>query len=119
MQAELELPFPVLSDVDAVATRAFGLLHARGGPGGKDVALPAHVLLDAEMTIRWRHVAHRIQERPRPADVLAQIERLSAPWGRPLCGPAHHRWRAHAASRRGGVPSPPANPQSWTHAASA
>jgi peroxiredoxin len=78
MRAELGLPFPMLSDVGAVATRAFGLLHVRGGPGGKDVALPAHVLLDRDLAIRWRHVAHRIQERPHPADVLVQIERLPA-----------------------------------------
>jgi peroxiredoxin len=75
MRDELDLPFEVLSDPRAEATRAFGLLHAGAGPGGKDVALPAQVLLDRDLRILWRHVAHRIQDRPAPRDVLAAIER--------------------------------------------
>lgn len=76
LEAGDDLPFRVLSDPDAGVARAYGLLHARGGPGGKDVALPAHVLLGRDRRIAWRHVAHRIQDRPSPADVLAALDAL-------------------------------------------
>ena len=75
LKKELDLPFDVRSDAGAKAAKAFGLLHAGGGPGGKDVALPAQVLLDGDLRILWRHVAHRIQDRPAPRDVLLAIER--------------------------------------------
>lgn len=71
-----DLPFRVLSDPEARVARAYGLLHAHGGPGGGDVALPAHVLLGRDRRIAWRHVAHRIQDRPAVADVLAAIDAL-------------------------------------------
>lgn len=74
MQAELDLPFRVLSDPGAKAAAAFGLLHAQGGPRDTDVALPAQVLLDRDLHILWRHVAHRIQDRPAPSTVLAEIK---------------------------------------------
>ena len=75
LKRELDLPFDVVSDVDPKALMRFGLLHAGGGPGGKDVALPAQVLIDGDLRILWRHVAHRIQDRPAPRDVLLAIER--------------------------------------------
>lgn len=77
LREDLDLPFLVVSDPEAKATVAFGLLHAHGGPGGKDVALPAQLLIGRDLEILWRHVAERIQDRPAPADVLAAIrERL-------------------------------------------
>lgn len=73
LHADLDLPFPVLSDAGALSTRAYGLVHARGGPGRVDVALPAQALLDGQRRIVWRHVARRIQDRPSPRDVLEAI----------------------------------------------
>jgi len=79
LRADLELPFLVVSDPGAQATTSFGLLHARGGPGDKDVALPAQVLIDGHLKILWRHVAERIQDRPAPADVLAALREHLGP----------------------------------------
>lgn len=79
LRADLDLPFPVSSDAGARAAAAFGLLHEQGGPGGKDVALPAQVLLDRDLKILWRHVARRIQDRPSPDDVLEAIRQRLGP----------------------------------------
>ncbi len=79
LRHDLDLPFLVVSDPGAKAAAAFGLLHEQGGPGGKDVALPAQVLLDRDLKILWRHVARRIQDRPAPDDVLAAIRQRLGP----------------------------------------
>ena len=75
LRADLSLPFAVLADPQAQALRALGLLHARGGPGGHDVALPAHLLVERGGRVVWRHVATRIQDRPHPAALEAALER--------------------------------------------
>jgi len=69
LREDLSLPFAVLADPQGQAVRALGLLHARGGPGGHDVALPAHVLVERGGRVAWRHVARRIQDRPTPGEV--------------------------------------------------
>lgn len=73
------LPFPVLADADAGVIRAFGLLHAGGGPGGTDIALPAHVLVDRDGRIARRFVAPRIQQRADLADDLRALAGLPGP----------------------------------------
>lgn len=75
LREDLSLPFAVLADPQGQAVRALGLLHARGGPGGHDVALPAHVLVERGGRVAWRHVARRIQDRPHPDDLQAVLER--------------------------------------------
>ena len=73
---ELGLSFPVLADTERRVVRQYGLLHPAGAPGGTDIAIPAHFLVDREGKIRWRHVAHRIEDRPDPARVLEEIAAL-------------------------------------------
>jgi len=73
------LSFPILADVDRTVTAAYGLLHKGGGPGGSDIAIPAHLLIDRDGGIVWRHVARRIQDRPDPQQDLDAVRRLSAP----------------------------------------
>jgi peroxiredoxin len=75
---DAELPFPILSDPDRSAIKAYGVLHAGGAPDGADIALPADVLIDREGTVVWSHVASQVQNRPPPAEVLSQIARISA-----------------------------------------
>lgn len=70
------LPFQILSDVDRKVITDYGLVHKGGGPKGADVAIPAHVLIDRGGRIAWRHVAHRIQDRPYPATILDEIRKL-------------------------------------------
>lgn len=68
--------FPVLADVDRTVIREYGVLHAQGGPGKSDIALPAQFLVERDGRIVWRHVAEKIQDRPDPEDVLAEVRRL-------------------------------------------
>jgi len=64
------LAFPILSDQDRKVTAGFGLLHKGGGPGYSDIPVPAHVLVDRDGRIIWRHIAIRIQDRPDPKEEI-------------------------------------------------
>lgn len=70
------LPFPILADVDRKAIAAYGLVHHGGGLKKEDVAIPAHVLIERGGKIAWRYVARKIQDRPYPSTVLAEIQKL-------------------------------------------
>ena len=68
--------FPFLSDPKAETIRQYGVLHAKGGEGGNDIARPAEFLIDAAGTIRWVNLTDDIRVRARPESVLAAIDRL-------------------------------------------
>ena len=68
--------FPFLSDPKAETIRQYGVLHAKGGEGGKDIARPAEFLVDAAGTIRWVNLTDDIRVRARPESVLEAIDRL-------------------------------------------
>lgn len=67
--------FPFLSDPKAQTIRQYGVLHAKGGEGDKDIARPAEFLVDAAGTIRWVNLTDDIRVRARPESVLAAIDR--------------------------------------------
>ena len=69
------LAFPLLSDAELTAARAFGVLHEKQ-PQGQDLALPANILIDAAGRIRWRHVARRVPDRMSPADLDREVEKV-------------------------------------------
>lgn len=66
----LDLGFPLLSDVERRVIADYGVVDRGGGPGGEDIAIPAHFLLDIEGRIVWRRVAGRVQSRAGPQEVL-------------------------------------------------
>jgi peroxiredoxin Q/BCP len=68
--------FPLLSDPKAEMIRQYGVLHAKGGEEGKDIARPAEFLVDAAGTIRWVNLTDDIRVRVRPESVLSVIDRL-------------------------------------------
>jgi len=68
--------FPFLSDPKAETIRRYGVLHAKGGEEGKDIARPAEFLVDAAGTIRWVNLTDDIRVRARPESVLTAIDRL-------------------------------------------
>jgi peroxiredoxin len=68
--------FPLLSDPKAETIRRYGVLHAKGGGGGQDIARPAEFFVDAGGTIRWVNLTDDIRVRARPDSVLAAIDRL-------------------------------------------
>ena len=70
------LNFPILADTDRKIITQYGLVHKGGGPGGSDVAIPAHVLIDRDGTIAWRRASRRVQDRPDPETDLTAIRAL-------------------------------------------
>ena len=68
--------YTFLSDPKAEVIRRYGVLHARGGPGGKDIARPAEFLIDATGTIRWANLTEDWRVRARPENVLRVIDDL-------------------------------------------
>lgn len=73
---DLALPFTVLADVEHTAIRAYGLVHEGGGIEGETIAVPAELLVRADGTIAWRHVATRITDRADPDAVRTAVEAL-------------------------------------------
>ncbi len=73
-----KLGFPILVDRGAEVIRRYDILHAGAGPDGQDLAIPAHFLIDRDGRIVWRWLAERVQDRPAPEDIVAQIEQLPA-----------------------------------------
>ncbi|HEV8336674.1 MAG TPA: redoxin domain-containing protein [Candidatus Polarisedimenticolia bacterium] len=73
---ELGFSFTFLSDPNAEAIRRYDLLHAGGGPDGKDISRPAEFLVDSSGTIRWVNLTRSITVRARPEEVLSAIDRL-------------------------------------------
>jgi peroxiredoxin len=74
---DADLDFPVLSDPDLHTIDAYGLRHP-SGHDGRDIALSASVLLDANGIVRWTHVTRNFRVRPLPAEILAAIDDLPA-----------------------------------------
>ena len=70
-----DLPFDVLSDPDLNVIKSYGLVfHDPYGRG--DISLPANILIDRNGTIVWKHVADRVQDRPHPRDVAAEVDAI-------------------------------------------
>jgi peroxiredoxin len=72
----LRLGYRFVADRDLAVARRYGLLHARGGPDGRDVPRPATVVVDREGVVRWFSVSRNVQVRPDPDDVLRAVRTL-------------------------------------------
>ena len=66
----LGLEYPVVSDVQEVAIREWGLVHENAKPGGGAIARPAVFLVEPDGTISWRRLTDDYRVRLRPDDVL-------------------------------------------------
>ncbi len=75
--AELEF----LSDPEGRLLDLFGVRHVGARYDGADVAHSASFLLDAGGRVAWSRVAENYRVRPRPSEILAAADRLTA--GRP------------------------------------
>jgi|CXWL01.1.fsa_nt_gi peroxiredoxin len=93
-QATYSIPFPVLSDPDLAAHRAFRVLHqadtaefARLKSYGIDlenasgrmhhvIAVPSIFIIDKAGVVRWAHAESDYTKRPSNAQLLAAIDRL-------------------------------------------
>lgn len=65
----LGVEFPLLSDADLSTIRAYGVEHV-----GKDISLPATIVVNADGTVRWAYVGDRPADRPLLPDVLRVLE---------------------------------------------
>jgi peroxiredoxin len=65
-----------LSDPQAEVIRRYGVLHAKGGENGQDIARPAEFLVDSAGTIRWENLTGDVRVRARPDPVLKAIDSL-------------------------------------------
>ena len=68
------LRFSILSDSSHDTIRAYGLVHPKAH-GSEDTAIPAQVLVAPDGRILWWRAAHRVQDRPRAEDVMAEVGR--------------------------------------------
>ncbi len=75
-QAELALPFPLLSDPEEKVIKQYGLIHSAGRNDGKDIARPGEILLDGQGVIRWTVFSDNLRVAPRPEEVLAAAAKL-------------------------------------------
>ena len=69
--------YPVLSDPGAKVTRQYGLLHSVSEE--QQLARPAELLIDPTGTVRWRDLTEDYRVRARPATVIEEFDRLTAP----------------------------------------
>ncbi len=74
-----KLPFPILADEQREVLRSYGLVHAKGGPGGSDVAIPADILIDRDGKILWKHVSAKVTDRPYTEELLDVVARFPKP----------------------------------------
>jgi len=65
--------FPILSDPAAEVIRRYGVLHAKGGEDGRDIARPAEFFVDSSGVIRWENLTDDVRIRARPEAVLEAI----------------------------------------------
>jgi len=72
----LRVNYRFLADRDLAVTRRLGLVHAGGGSDGKDVPVPATVVIDRAGVVRWSKLADNVQSRPDPKDVLGAVRAL-------------------------------------------
>ena len=66
--------FPILSDPKVETIQRYGVLHAKAGEDGKDIARPAEFLVDSTGAIRWVNLTDDLRVRARPEAVLRAID---------------------------------------------
>lgn len=66
----LGVGFPILSDADLSATKAYGIEDA-----GKDIALPATFVIDRSGKLRWLYVGDNPRDRPIVSSILDALDK--------------------------------------------
>jgi len=76
--ARFGFPFPVLSDAERTAVRAFDVLHPGAHPSdATDIARPATFIVSGGR-VRWRDLTPNYRIRPRPEALLEVLRSLEA-----------------------------------------
>lgn len=79
LEADLGLPFPLLSDPELKLVKALGMVHEKAGPGGTDIARPGTFVIDREGRVTALFVSTRVRERVDPRDVLEAVKTVLKP----------------------------------------
>ena len=74
---ELGLEFPILADESRTAIEDYGVLHAGGGIGGRDIARPAIFLIGPDGAVLWRYLPDNWRIRIRPEKLIAVVRDLA------------------------------------------
>ena len=64
------ITFPILSDPNTEAIRAYDLVHKGAGEKGHDIARPAEFLIDTTGTVRWVNMTENFWVRARPEQII-------------------------------------------------
>lgn len=64
------LTFPILSDPNLTAIRAYDLVHAGAGEDGRDISRPAEFLIDSSGIVRWVNLTENYWVRARADQVI-------------------------------------------------
>ena len=75
--AKQQLAFEILSDEQRRAIHDYGLVHALAP--GREIAIPAQILVRPDGSVAWSHVARVIQDRAYPSETLGAIAALGSP----------------------------------------
>lgn len=67
-----------LADPDAKELKRLGAAHLGGGPGGRDIALPMHWLIDRQGQVLDRYLTSDVRERRSSEEILAAVRRALA-----------------------------------------
>ena len=70
---ELGLHFALLGDPDLRVASAYGVAME-----GRDIAVPATFVVRKDHAIVWKRVGEDMTDRPKPADILAQVRAAAA-----------------------------------------
>lgn len=73
LAARLGLGFSLLSDPDLAVAVRYGVAMA-----GRDIAVPAVLVVRRDRTVAWRYVGEDMTDRPRAVMVLEQVRRVAA-----------------------------------------
>ena len=71
---DLHLSFPLLSDPQMTAIRAYGVADESNG-----IAWPAEFLVDRGGRVRWRATAQSVSKRPSATEILQAFDAAGAP----------------------------------------
>lgn len=69
--------FEFFSDESYTLIDYFGVRHKGGGPGG-DIARSASFLIDQNGKVLWQFATDNYRVRPKPGEILEEIDKLSA-----------------------------------------
>ncbi len=73
-QRAAQQQFPILSDIDMRAIRAYGLVHSSGRVDGADIAIRATILVDENGNLLWRRASINTLDTETAQDVLTRIK---------------------------------------------